>query len=213
MTRTQLNRMAMYRAVLDHFDQYPALWQPHPPLVEAVGGLRQALAGLEAEGQVQARGDTTGLTRDKNAQRARLCDRAFQVIRKLRPYARRVGNQTLLHAIDYGRTELENVAEADVLQRCETVHAHGQAHLSALADYGLTQAELDALRADLDVFRTLTPARDQQQAEGVAATGRLGTLFAQALHALDLLDDLVEALLDDAGFQTTYTAVRRIDDR
>jgi hypothetical protein len=104
-----------------------------------------------------------GVIRDKNAQHTRLCDRAFGVILKLRPYARRVGNQALLHAIDYGRTELESAAEAEVIQRCETIHAQGLAYLSALADYGLTQAELDALRADLDAFRLLTPARDQQR--------------------------------------------------
>jgi hypothetical protein len=136
-----------------------------------------------------------GVIRDKNAQHTRLCDCAFGVILKLRPYAQRIGNQALLHAIDYGRTELECAAEAEVIQRCETIHAQGLAYLSALADYGLTQAELDALRADLDAFRPLTPARDQQQAAGAAATGRLDALFAQGLHHLDLLDDLVEALV------------------
>jgi hypothetical protein len=67
-----------------------------------------------------------------------------------------------------------------VLARCRDIRAAATANLASLADYGITQAKLTALKKKIDAFEALLAKPRQQIATSSAATQTLPQQFGAA---------------------------------
>lgn len=86
------------------------------------------------------------------------------------------------------------------------------AHLDALEAYGVTRADEESLEEATEAFRPLGASRDATGGQREAWTGALPAAFGASQAALELLDDLVPGLGDDA-VAAEYGRVRLTDDR
>ena len=84
----------------------------------------------------------------------------------------------MLGKASFGRSELTRGADKTILNRAEEIHETATAVLASLADYGVTQAKLNALSKKIEAFRKAHPAPRQRVNAGRAATRQLSELFA-----------------------------------
>lgn len=213
MTRRQLNLLEMFQAVLSHLDKFPATWNQLAPITPVVDNLRKAVTGILSQSQLQATHETKGYTKKKDAHMIQLVEHAFQLSLKLRSYAKVNNNHVLLQAVKHSFTTLESGAGPLVLQRCQRIAQHVREHLSELAAYQVTEEGVTALEQLLITTEPMTPARNVILGARKTATDSIPQLIRQARQELDVLDDLVEAMVNDAVFVSTYFNVRQVNER
>lgn len=203
----------MFKAVLAHLDSKPAGWNTLPALAELVEQFRAFTNAMIQLGLTQSERNTMGYTLDKDAQLEDMCELTYQLLLKIRPYARKTKNNVLLQAVDYAPTSLRTGAESEIITRCQLIHNQATTHLAGLAAYMVTEAELNAVQAAIDTFKPLSGARDAISGERTTATANIPVMMNQAKETLASIDDLVEALVKDSPFVETYQQVRQVIDR
>jgi hypothetical protein len=214
MTRRQQNSHDMHAAVLSLLDEYRGAWGSRPPVVEAVGALRTAFEWAATLDRERRGLETTGLTAEKAEQRDTMEGHTLRLALAIRPYARASGDQALLAEVEdvYPNT-LDKASDADAVGMAERVRAAAEAHLAALADYGVKAADVTALRDAIAAFSPLGAGRDATAGQREARTGALPGAFEDAREALGLLDDLIPGVVGDPTLTAEYFRVRRTDDR
>ena len=211
MNKRIRNRLRMIGTVLTHFDEHPDVWAAEPTVVTEVDALRDARARMDAAAETQAESDTRGHTRTKHAARAHAESLLADLSRKVRPYARKTGDEALLQAVDRSATEWGDLTDADLVTEADDVLTRTEAALPDLAPYKVTPEALTAARDAVAEVPRLARARDNVGADRGVATDDLDALYdAAARPPLTALDDLVPALLADDAFAAEYARVRRI---
>ena len=94
----------------------------------------------------------TGITRDKNKIKAKLCEKAAQQAALIYAYAATIGNETLKAQVDFSKSALARLRAEELAPHCRNIHAAGLANLAALTDYGVTTGTLAALQIGIDDF-------------------------------------------------------------
>lgn len=213
MNRRQLNMLAMYQSVLSHLDQFPATWNQLAPVTPIVDNLRKTVTDLLTQSQLQEQNQTAGHTKNKDAHFYKMLEHAYQLSLKIRAYAKLTQNNVLLHDVNYSYSAMEAGAEQLVLQRCERIAQHARAKLSELTAYQVTEADVATLEQLLKEAQPLTSARNVIAGARKTATSSIPELIAFARQQLDVLDDLVEGLITDQTFTSTYFNLRQVYDR
>ena len=193
---------------------YQPLWQSTPGFVKLQGSLATELAFITKNAPATLR-RKTGSAEDKDAARLALCKAGLIIAGAVSAYAHQTGNHELLVRVDTTLTLLLGGRGQDSFSKCEDILSAATANLAALADYSVTQADLDNLQSLLDDYEELLPL--PQVAIGSAKS------VGQAIDAaLDRLDGILNNGLDNLmlkyedthpDFFNDYTNARIIIDR
>lgn len=213
MTRRQLNLLEMYQAVLSHLDKFSAVWNQLAPFTPVVESLKKTVAEMLAQSQLQAQYNPAGYTKRKDAYMLKIVEHAFQLSLKLRSYAKVSKNHVLQQAVDLSYSTLSRSPQQLVLQRCQRIAQHARDHLPELVVYQVIEEEVTMQEQLLKKTEQMTAARNVIMGSRKTATGNIPELVAQARKALDTLDDLVEGMIDDVTFVSTYFNVRQVNER
>ncbi len=213
MNKRHLQTIGIGKTTLSLLDSKPTLWNSFPPVVQTVEGTRLYLSTLEQYGRDQAEGNTTGHTQNKEIQKKMMCDLAWNLMRKLRGFARINKKAVLLKAIDFSKTGLNEGAEAEVIQRCQLIHNKGQEYLSQLAGFQVSAELLQTLQTAIKTLEPLPAQRDVVEKTRVTTTANIETLIGQLREDLITLDDLIASMVEEADFVATYQQVRQLPDR
>ncbi len=101
--------------------------------------------------------------------------------------------------MDFSRSTIGYGREAAVLALVRDIHAAATEQIANLADYGITQAKLTALKKKIDAFEASLAKPRQQIASGSATTQNLQAQFAEA-------DAILNKRLDKVVFQFKASA-------
>lgn len=147
-----------------------------PALVTVAEELAELLDGIDDQARKQQA--RSGSSLEKAAALQALGDAAYEIVSAVRSCAAATGNAELAGKASFGRSELTRGADKTILNRAEEIHETATAVLASLADYGVTQAKLNALNKKIEAFRKAHPAPRQRVNAGRAATRQLSDLFA-----------------------------------
>jgi hypothetical protein len=212
MNKKQSNYLGMTKTTLALMETKRSEWETDEPINETVTNVTGHVNTLEAENKKREEMKTTGLTEDKNMVFENMCQKAYKIATKLKAYAKRTKNNTLLVAVDYTETSIKAGTEQAVLTRCQTVHQKAVDNAEALIIYKITPEMITGLEAAIEAFKPLTSNRDSVGDERVAKTVILNETIGKIREELDILDDLVEGTFDDE-FIDAYHSARQIIDR
>ena len=141
-----------------------------------------ALTGLE-NGKLTERSDTSRMSRSElNGSAAALqalANAGFEIISAVQSCAAATGNAELAGRADFQRGALTRGADRTVLNRSEQIHEIATAVLPSLADFGVTQAKLNAFSKKIEAFRKAHPAPRKRVNSSSSATKQLAELFAE----------------------------------
>lgn len=200
----------MYNTVIAQMDRTPAMWQENTLITYEISAFKNLVQTIANEGFKQTEKNPKGFTQDKDAQLEIMCGLTYQMLIKIRPYARKTKNNVLLQAVDHSMSDLKSGTTEATINRCQLVHDKGIEFLAALSPYQVTTEGLTELKAAIEKFKPMIAQRNNIGDERAAATQNLPNLFAQAREHLQSLDDLVESMIADQDFINTYFQARRI---
>jgi hypothetical protein len=120
----------------------------------------------------------------------------------------------LLKQVNYSKSSIQDDSDEETLVRCENIADAAEKVKDVLvSDFGLDEAVLTQLKADIASIRKLISTRTDISGEGKAATSAVKESIGQIRSRFDQPDDLVYGILDDDNFLKVYTNTRQIIDR
>jgi inorganic pyrophosphatase len=194
--------------------EYKPFWQSIPGFVKLQGKLATEITFIIKNAPKTIR-RKTGSAEDKDAARKALCKAALIIAGAVASHAHDVGDHQLLVRVDTNPTLLMSGRGQDTHSKCADILDAATANLAALADFDVTQADLNHLEQLLEEYEELLP---QPQVAIGSAKGA-----GQAMDAaLDRIDGILNNGLDNLmlkfedtqpDFYRDYTNARIIIDR
>ena len=142
----------------------------------------------------QQNDDNTGITKQKSQVQLKLIEIIEDISAKCKAYATVAEDLAFLSLIKFSRGPLLRMADADLVKTAETFHANVLPKFTQVADYDLTQAELDELILLKDAFLAIYTKPRGKKKESKVLTTSLDSLFAKADKILLKLDALVQSV-------------------
>jgi hypothetical protein len=210
MNNKQTNKLRAYQAVELVLETNQTTWAGLPAFVTAAGEFTALIAEIQVLAQAQA--SREGATNEKGYALAALGDAAFEMAAAVHAYTVVTQNFALEGRVDFSRSTIVYGREASVLARVRDIHAAAAEQLANLADYGVTQAKLTALKKKTDAFEALLAKPREQIASGSAVTQSLEVTFHEADQVLTKrLDKLVFQFKTSApDFFNAYQSARSV---
>jgi len=212
MNDQQIKRLASYQRISQHFADHPDAWATDPPVIELMTTWNGLLADVAAQRRKQAL-DTQGATRTVGQKVDDAISLTMTLVQRLRAYATLRGDVGLLPVLDVNATALDEMNDVDMVAEIAAItKAARERPPDALAPFKVTPALLDEVDA---ATTAVLPKEDAQAAaadQQAEATTALRALFAQFPPLRDVLDDLVDAVIEDEAFRIGYLQARKVTD-
>jgi len=138
------DRLSMALAAQQVLNDNISLWNSISAMVTEFSNLGTKIAEIEGARGIQEQ-DTKGVAIDKGEKRRKVIEAALLVIGSLKAFAIANENNTLLKKIDYTRAQMEKVRDTILVDQLKIVRDEANANVTALADYNLTQTEINKL--------------------------------------------------------------------
>ena len=141
-----------------------------------------------------------------------LANAGFEIISAVQSCAATTGNAELAGKANFQRGKLTRGADKTILNRSEQIHEIATAVLPLLADYGVTQAKLNAFSKKIEAFRKAHPAPRQRVNSSSSATKQLSELFAELNVLLRNRADRLLVQFRESGpeFYNEYQSARTV---
>lgn len=211
MDSRQTLKLNAYRTLSDTLESFKATWTPLGAFKRSVTSFDNCLETIDELARIQA--DKSGAGAEKALCLVALVTDAHTIASAVAALASDTKDAALAAKVDFSRSDLARGREAQIITRCENIHAAATENLDALDDeYGVTQAKLTALQTKINAFRTAQPKPRRTRATSSAATEQLRACFTQADQILDgKLDKLaVQFEASQPQFYAEYTSARRV---
>ncbi|MFZ4766922.1 MAG: hypothetical protein ACOYMN_18370 [Roseimicrobium sp.] len=214
MTQNQEDRTTMFSTVAVYMDKNKALWTPTKAVVDAVTALKAGIATIAAKAGKQT-APTGGAAEEKAQVREDLEDKILEVGDQLAAFAAVTADVGLAAQVDFTRSAVVKLSADDLGTTAKRVSAAAAAHLAALADYGIDQADVTELASLTTAFDGAKSAPRNAIIERAAETATLPEVINGTTDILrDRLDKLMTRYRKTqpvfyAGYQSARVVVTR----
>lgn len=203
----------MYETVKSVLMENQSVWNGIPAfsaMLNTYSGKLQMLEQLTLEQETAL----SGVTAMKTKVRAELVEKVFTLTAGLRALALNTDDVSLAERVGFSRSVLNRLSDLDLINRIEEILASGAEHLSALADYGVTQTLLSEIESSRDEFVNLRGAPRMAILDRVTITAQIKVVIRELDELLyNGLDMLMVALkAENANFYAHYVEARAIID-
>jgi hypothetical protein len=213
MNANQQNKLSMFLAVLGVMDKYNSVWSAMTAVAEMVTRLTGYTDSIQDKTGVQGT-PLTGIAGGKRRNRIDMMEKALAIAGDLHALATKNNDSTLQAKTALELSDLTRLGDTLVAPRCQEIYALVNTNTAALANYGVTAADITALQAAIDAYTdVLTKPRE-------AVVGRKEVTGSMAQDE-DAADELFKKELDpamrkfktkNAPFYGEYTSAHMIID-
>lgn len=215
MTNIQSNKMNMYNSVVSYLGENETVTSTIPAFANILTGFEDKVKEI-IDTEAMRELITAGKTLDKNQEKDELIALMLKVMSGLNVYATIAGNNEVKQATDYTESDLrQGLRDNELLEKGYSVYNVAKDLKTELADYGVTDADVEAVKSNADEFAQAMGIKGAANAESKQTTATLKELFAQADDMLyDRLDKLAAVLKGgNERFYDGYKNARQIIDR
>lgn len=211
MTKKKAAALKMYLAVEKVCDAHQTAYATLPAFNNGYTKFKALIANINAS-NTTLQGKVTGITDDKLAKRQAMADATIVLASALVAYAHSIDNHTLADDADVNDTEIMRCKETDADDICLHIYDLAKDHLAALADFGITQADLDTLATSIDDFTGKIGNPRNHIINTKTTRGNMNGYFTAADELLTKqLDNLIVVLKKKyPDFYTEYLLARNI---
>lgn len=213
MKRRNANYLNMAKAVLIHLEGDKNQWQSNGLLFGCyvrIKGLCTEIEKAETGKELQ---NTVGHTEAKDHAHDEIEEKILTLGLRLRAFARLTKNEVVGAKVkELSHTYLARQNFNNFLTISRSIIETCQGYLSQLADYKITAETLDSLQKGIDKLSNLYAHRDNVQDQHMQSASHIEELFVDLRHEMKLMDDLMEAFIENKDFLDVYMNSRRIHD-
>lgn len=212
MTQNQENKLSMYLATLVMLEKNRSIWQDIPAIVQLVDNITKQVGLLQKAVKKQTE-KRKGIALDKSSSRQAMADQAILVGGMVKAYANAVENYQLEESVNYSNTSFTNGKDTLAKEQAEIIWDKASEYATQLADYGLTQADLDDLDNIIEEYADLISSPRIGITDRKESTGSIRQLITQIDNLLKKQLDLLLVRYKSTAFYPTYQAARIIVDQ
>ena len=213
MNQKQINRLEMLQATNDHLVNNPEVWNAIP----IIGNYKKQLVQLIDQIKSQALKQDAAQVFVGKSQRdlkKQIADKMDITDDILEAYATDTGDPELLSKTANSYSDYFKLANEDFEIKVKNVIDIADQHLEVTADYGANAAQLDDVKADLNLFLERRGKPRAYQIASRTATLNLEDLFKEVTVILKKLDNVMTRFKrSNVAFYNGYTAARVIVDK
>ena len=155
--------------------------------------------------------DKTGVTKSKSQLKKLLIDQIVDISGKCVAYATVTEDNEFLSLIKFAKTDLQKMADADLVKTAGAFHDHVLPKLESVAEYDLAQADLDNLLSVNSDFLAIYTKPKGNIKETAQLTVRLNALFVLTDKLLVKIDAIIKsAHKSEPAFVDEYNSKRII---
>ena len=213
MNQEQDNATTMFETVNGTLATFGPLWNGIPAFADAVNRVVTGTAAIrEKTGEQVATGDAA----TKATAKSNLEETVLLVADQLSAYAAKTGDTMLAAAIDFSKSQLDRMADSDLVLAAKAVEKAAADHSAILAsDYLITAADLTTLTQRRERFDKLkTAARDAIVNRRVATLSLPEAItFVRSLYRNELDRMMTRFKTSQPDFYAAYFGARVIVDR
>ena len=204
-------KIRMYGNVIHVCNSHKNEWASSPVITKIVDALSLAFAKIN-ENNMLLQGDASGTTQAKQKERDEMSNAAITVAAALKAMASINGNLQLAADVNFSPSDILRVKETDADDICLHIHQLGTTHLAALAEYDITQSDLDVLAKEIKDFSDLIGKPRISIGQGKAIREEIDTLIQKTdLQLRDQLDNLMlKYRVKSPGFYSQYLSARDV---
>jgi|GEM_PF-2071648 len=213
MRNTWENILTMLLAVRNVLTTNVAKFNAIVAFFNAYNALIADIIAIEAL-QQQTQQDIKGITANKAAQRTILVSLTRKVQAGLMSYAVSVNDQELKESANYKSGDYNKARDTDLVAICQTIYTLANANVANLLIFGIVQADIDAILAQIGVFELIISKPREAIAGREVKLKELGEHlgFSQGILHQEI-DYYMELFREsDAEFYNNYLTAREISD-
>ena len=214
MTQDQDNIRTMFDTMIDYLDANNGTWSGTPAFADAVTRAKAAVAAVDSAVDKQQT-PMTGVTGDKASARNDLEEKTLEIADQLSAFAAKNGDHTMGAQVELTKSMLDKSQDNDLEQTAERIGNLANTNMAALADYGVTAADVTALTDLRTTFggiktgpRTATAERSTQTASLPQLINEVRSIFRNEIDKL-----ITKFKTSNAEFYNGYFAARVIVNR
>lgn len=214
MNRAQYNRKEMFNTTLSYMTNHNGVWAEVPAIVQAMNEFSANIT-LIGDKIMKQEMPIAGEAMQKQNARDALEGEMLNIASQIFALGAATHNMELAMQVDLSLSQLDNMTDDGLEERCVLIEGLMGANLAALADYGLVADDLTALGALRTAFHNFKSAPRTAAAERKSQTTTLPQLLRDTTSLLRLrLDKLVlRYRTSDPVFYAGYLAARVIVDK
>lgn len=212
MVQSDQNRLQMWKQVSRYLITNKTVWEGNVPFSSAAAALNSNIAAAEAAiaGQTTT---STGLSADKDALEAAAIAQVVAIAKSTKVYALDSNDNGLLASVNFSKSSLMRLPEAELSQRLRQIVGTAQARAGELEAYGVTEDAFPAANEAILAFENAAPAPRASIAGKRAVSASIPAIMKAGKMALEKLDNLVHIFNATAPqFAAGYKATRVIVD-
>jgi hypothetical protein len=202
----------MAKGTLTVFDNREYAWKDEPLIAKGVQNIKDICQKIDIEAMLQQRNRTPGHTATRDQQRSTLENILFRISGRMKVYAEISADAVIASQVSMSRSAISSLSLNALLTTARTVDGLANGMGETLAEYKVTEAELQELRDAIASTSQSNAQRDAAQGERSENTSRLSALFAQLRKAFKLMDTQVKVYIIDEELLGAYFFTRRIRD-
>lgn len=212
MTKRFFNKLRMYLAVLKVLMDNKSKWETMAMFKTEITELNDHVLLIQDK-RPESEQETGGLTEDKHSVKEELTDLLLDLSGQLHSVGDRTGNKELAAATDYEESDFKG-RDADLPNITTNIVKLARANKTALADYGITDADVD----ELEKLGKLFAQKDTEPRAVVSQRKSAGMSLGDLYHETDTrlhkrLDKMMKRFRrTDAEFYRAYHSARLIID-
>jgi hypothetical protein len=213
MNKQDENKLVMMKALLSFLKQNLAIWQNSQPFVSAVNELENLIAAIELTRQ-STDIDQSGLVTEKNALKAKLVSRDFELTSQIYAMAGVKKDRVLQAQVNSTKSELDAQRGGELVSNSRTFVSIGRTYLNELSGYAIDAATLDSHDQLISAYENSLPTTRLSVSERKANNEKLKGLFA---NAKQLLNDQIKRMMvryqsSNPDFYAGYLSASKVVD-
>jgi hypothetical protein len=213
MNKRDEAKVSMYKAVEAHCTANQTFIATSVAFLASFNIFIAKLASLFTT-ESSAQKQTKGVALDKESLKAILIQAAYDLASVVFAYANKAKNETLKQTVNFSITDLDRLKDEFIVPVCANIKTAATANLAALADYGVTAANLTALQTSMDNYAGATPkprlAKTQKTTDNINVKAVMKEIDDILKNEMDKTVVVFRAA--NPNFVTKYTEVRKIVD-
>ena len=212
MKQTQINRLEMLKATNAYLDVNAGIYSPVPIIVKYKNDLFDVIAGIQKAAQEQDAAQV--FIGESKAQLKRLIAEKMDILDDtVESYAADTENAELLSAVSNSMSDYYKLPNEVFETKVKNVIETMEAHIEAMADYGMTQQMIEDVKLQFNEFEEKSGKPSTYRIASRIATQDLEGLFKDATTVTEKLDKVMKRFKrSNASFYNGYLAARTVVD-
>jgi hypothetical protein len=211
MTKNQENRLSMYFTVLQTGNFHSEVWKDSVAFANRFNEFTSYVNRIDKARQIQLRA-ITGVTQNKKNVMYKAGESGFLISQSIYSFAISIGDLKLAHRVKFSLNRLMRERDTVIFVKLRDIKEFAQKYVDQLADYGVTQEDIDELGILTEQYASIVEDPRQAITNRSRATKELKDLMTNANTVLtDHLDRLIHLFKSSAPtFYQQFINARKI---